>query len=130
MDTVAIVDRSSKGLVRFLDLQGKPISDPLTHWEEVVEVGLNQTGPTLERRIVWLDSNRDLYVSSTSVTRQPPKRLAAQVASFAWVATADVLAAVVDGALLVWHSVAALNIDSDLASLVQARNHPPQCPSA
>lgn len=62
-DTVALVDRSSKGLIRFLDLQGKPMSDPLVHWEEVVEVALNQTGPTLERRLVWLDSNHDLCVA-------------------------------------------------------------------
>lgn len=73
-DTVALADRASKGAIRLLDLQGRPVSEPIVHWEEVAEVALNQTGPALERRIAWLDSNRDLCACRRSSLALPCAR--------------------------------------------------------
>ena len=43
---------------------GKPLGDgrPYTHRQEVVEVALEQTGPSHERKLAVIDKNRDLYL--------------------------------------------------------------------
>ena len=35
---------------------------PYTHRQEVLEVALEQTGPSHERRLAVIDKNRDLYL--------------------------------------------------------------------
>ena len=49
---------------------GKPLGDgrPYTHRQEVLEVALEQTGPSHERRLAVIDKNRDLYLVRCGTT--------------------------------------------------------------
>ena len=119
-DAIAVVDRSTRGAVRVLDTQqGKQVGDTLVHTEDLAALALSQTGPASERRLVYLDSSRDLFI--TSILRHAPVRLAAQVVSFQWAPGADSVAASSDGALTVWHGAGALFVDADLAPLVKTQ---------
>lgn len=86
-DTVAVLDRSDGKSVLLLDpANGKPAGDAkITHsvqtphpypslllpqatldWQqEIVELGLDQTGPAGERRLAFIDKNADLFIAAT-----------------------------------------------------------------
>jgi hypothetical protein len=42
---------------------GKPLADPLKHDTEIVEIALNQSGLAGDRRVTFVDRNRDLYIA-------------------------------------------------------------------
>uniref|UniRef100_H2T232 Intraflagellar transport 80 homolog (Chlamydomonas) n=1 Tax=Takifugu rubripes TaxID=31033 RepID=H2T232_TAKRU len=65
-DTVAIRDKSDEKVILLFDaLTGKPLGDgkPLTHKLEMLEIALDQCGPSAERKIAFIDKNRDLHLA-------------------------------------------------------------------
>lgn len=74
-DTVVILDKADGKTIRCFDANtARHISD-ITHHMDVVEIAVSQyaTG-TAERKVVFIDSNRDMYI--TPVLRQHQVRFA------------------------------------------------------
>jgi len=122
-DSLAIIDHSDNKMIRVMDLQtGKEVGKPVQHALEVVSVGLNRWAGTAakERKCVFQDKNRDLYicpVGQGAVGKEVlPIKLGTMCDSAMWSADTDMLAAVMDGKLVVWYYPNVVFVDRDLAS--------------
>lgn len=114
-DALAHVDRTNPRTVRFVDVSGgKPIGTEVVHPLEMTVVRLNQTGSTVDRRVAFVDRNRDLHVATmlTGATR----KFTSMVDSARWSASSDMLAATADEKLAVWYYPDAAFVDRDLAA--------------
>ncbi|XP_056139215.1 intraflagellar transport protein 80 homolog [Lampris incognitus] len=118
-DTLAIRDKSNeKGIFLFDALTGKPLSDgkPLTHKLEVVEIALDQFGPSNERKIALIDKNRDLYLTPVSRLGREHKicKIGTMVHTMKWNEAANILCGIQENQLTVWYYPTAVFIDKDL----------------
>ncbi|CAB1443243.1 unnamed protein product, partial [Pleuronectes platessa] len=118
-DTIAIRDQSDEKIVFLFDaLSGKPLDDgkPLTHKLEVVEIALNQCGPSAERKIAFIDKNRDLYLTPVRHLGREPKicKIGSMVHSMAWNDTASLLCGIQDKQLTVWYYPSVVFTDKEL----------------
>nr|XP_019943475.1 PREDICTED: intraflagellar transport protein 80 homolog isoform X1 [Paralichthys olivaceus] len=118
-DTIAIRDQSDEKVIFLFDaLSGKPLDDgkPLTHKLEVVEIALDQCGPSTERKIAFIDKNRDLYLTSVRHLGREPKicKIGSMVHSMAWNDTANILCGIQDKQLTVWYYPSVVFTDKEL----------------
>nr|XP_057935120.1 intraflagellar transport protein 80 homolog isoform X1 [Doryrhamphus excisus]XP_057935121.1 intraflagellar transport protein 80 homolog isoform X1 [Doryrhamphus excisus] len=120
-DTVAIRDKSDEKVILLFDaLTGKPLGDGkcLTHKMEVVEIALDQCGPSTERKIALIDKNRDLYLTSVRYLGREPKicKIGSMIHSMAWNNAANILCGVQDNQFTVWYYPNTVFIDKELLS--------------
>ncbi|KAG8001959.1 Intraflagellar transport protein 80-like protein [Nibea albiflora] len=118
-DTIAIRDKSDEKVILLFDaLTGKALGDgkPLTHKLEVVEIALDQCGPSTERKIALIDKNRDLYLTPARHLGREPKicKIGSMVHCMAWNDGANILCGVQDNQLTVWYYPSAVFTDKDL----------------
>lgn len=58
-------------VVRFLDINsGKPVGDMMRLPLDVVEISLNQLGTFADQKLVFVDSNHDLFITPINVRFQ------------------------------------------------------------
>ncbi|RLN75163.1 hypothetical protein BBJ28_00011179 [Nothophytophthora sp. Chile5] len=101
VDTLAILDHSDRKTVRFFDVStGKQLPVVLTHSLEILELSLSHFGPTEDRKLFFIDRNRDLYLAR--VAAKGSFKLHAQVDSAAWNDSSELLIAIADAKLLTW----------------------------
>merc|ERR1712093_530860 len=101
-DVVAIIDRANPKTVRLFDTaNGKELCEPFMHQLDIMEVALAQGGLGSERKLAILDRNRDLYI--TPVHRNQMVKLGSMVDTVMWHSKSDMLAAVMDGKLVIWY---------------------------
>ncbi|XP_071377336.1 intraflagellar transport protein 80 homolog [Centroberyx affinis] len=118
-DTIAIRDKSDEKVVFLFDaLTGKALGDgkPLTHKLEVVEIALDQCGPSNERKIALIDKNRDLYLTSVRRLGREHKicKIGTMVHTMAWNDTANILCGIQDNQFTVWYYPSAVFTDKEL----------------
>ncbi|XP_035384263.1 intraflagellar transport protein 80 homolog isoform X2 [Electrophorus electricus] len=118
-DTIAIRGKSDEKVVYLFDAQtGKALGDgkPLVHKMEVMEVALDQCGPSSERKIALIDKNRDLYV--LAVRRlgrdQTLHKLGTMVHTMAWNDSANILCGIQDAQFTVWYYPNVVFVDKGL----------------
>uniref|UniRef100_A0A1A8JRP5 Intraflagellar transport 80 homolog n=1 Tax=Nothobranchius kuhntae TaxID=321403 RepID=A0A1A8JRP5_NOTKU len=118
-DTVAIRDQNEEKVILFFDIMsGKSVGDgkPVTHKLEVVEIALDQCGPSSERKIAFIDKNRDLYLTSVRHLRKEPKvcKIGSMVHSMAWNDSANILCGIQDHQFTVWYDPGVVFTDKEL----------------
>lgn len=118
-DTIAVRDKSEEKVIFLFDvLTGKALGDgkPLTHKLEVVEIALDQCGPSSERKIALIDKNRDLYLSPVRRLGREPNicKIGALVHTMAWNDAANVLCGVQDNQFTVWYCPSVVFTDKEL----------------
>ena len=117
-DTLVVLDKADQGKssIRFFETsQGKPIGEPITHVMDIVSIATNHFGSQPDRRVVFIDRNRDLYI--TPVLSPAVVRLSSMVDTVSWnTDDCDMLCAVADSKLVVWHYPNAVYVDRDLVS--------------
>lgn len=118
-DTIAIRDKSDEKVVLLFEaLTGKVLNDGnhLSHKLEVVEIALDQCGPSAERKIALIDKNRDLYLTSVRHLGREPKicKIGNMVHSMAWNDAANVLCGIQDTQLTVWYYPSVVFTDKEL----------------
>ncbi|XP_076002159.1 intraflagellar transport protein 80 homolog [Genypterus blacodes] len=118
-DTMAIRDKSDEKVIFLFDaLTGKALGDgkPLTHKLEVVEIALDQCGPSTERKIALIDKNRDLYLTSVRHLGREPKicKIGNMLHSVAWNDAANILCGIQDNQFTVWYNPSAVFVDKEL----------------
>ena len=89
----------------------------ITHKLDILEICMNQCGLATQRKIVYLDKNRDLYISSIHKPR--PVKIGSMVQSAMWNDKTDILAAIMDSTFTVWLYPAAIFFDRDLINLTK-----------
>ncbi|XP_067400735.1 intraflagellar transport protein 80 homolog isoform X3 [Emydura macquarii macquarii] len=112
-DTLAIKDKTDEKA-----LSGKPLGDgkPLTHKTEITEIALDQKGLTNERKIAFIDKNRDLYITSVKRFGKEQKviKIGTMAHTLAWNDTSNILCGLQDTRFSVWYYPNTVYVDKDL----------------
>jgi len=124
-DILAIIDTSNSKIVKFFEVQsGKPSNFTLEHSLDITDINLNKSDIASERKIAFIDSNKDLFLSPTY--KRDIIKLAAMADSFLWNDKNDTLAAIADGRLLSWYYPNAIYVDKDLMDLAKVVKELPE----
>ncbi|XP_030071802.1 intraflagellar transport protein 80 homolog [Microcaecilia unicolor] len=120
-DTIAIKDKADEKLIYLFEaLTGKPVGDgkPLTHKIEIVEIALDQKGLTNERKIAFIDKNRDLYITAVRRFGKEERviKIGTMVHALAWSDTSNILCGLQDTRFTVWYYPNVIYVDKDLLS--------------
>uniref|UniRef100_A0A6I8NS05 Intraflagellar transport 80 n=1 Tax=Ornithorhynchus anatinus TaxID=9258 RepID=A0A6I8NS05_ORNAN len=118
-DTVAVRDKADEKVVfLFETLTGKPLGDGklISHKNEIMEIALDQRGLTSERKIAFIDKNRDLYITSVKRFGKEEKiiKLGTMVHTLAWSDTCNILCGLQDTRLTVWYYPNTVYVDRDI----------------
>ncbi|XP_062833582.1 intraflagellar transport protein 80 homolog isoform X2 [Anolis carolinensis] len=118
-DTLAVRDKSDEKVIYLFDpLSGKPLGDgkPLSHKTEIMEIALDQKGHTNERKIAFIDKNRDLYITSVKRFGKEQKviKIGTMVHTLAWNDTCNILCGLQDTRFTVWYYPNVVYVDKDL----------------
>ena len=119
-DTVAVRDPIDPKKVLFYDaINGKAHGDlTVTHHMEVQDITLSQYGAQSERKLAFIDKNRDLFLISVHKNLGTQK-IGTMVADARWNDTTDTLAALADGRLVTWYYPSAVFVDRELMSKIK-----------
>uniref|UniRef100_A0A8B9FWK3 Intraflagellar transport 80 n=1 Tax=Amazona collaria TaxID=241587 RepID=A0A8B9FWK3_9PSIT len=118
-DTLAVKDKADEKVIYIFEaLSGKPLGDgkPLAHKTEIVEIALDQKGLTSERKIAFIDKNRDLYITSVKRFGKEQKivKIGTMVQTLAWNDTSNILCGIQDTRFTVWYYPNTVYVDKDL----------------
>ncbi|NXC47694.1 IFT80 protein, partial [Penelope pileata] len=118
-DTLAVKDKADEKVIYIFDaVSGKPLGDgkPLTHKTEIVEIALDQKGLTNERKIAFIDKNRDLYITSVKRFGKEQKivKIGTMVQTLAWNDTSNLLCGIQGTRFTVWYYPNTVYVDKDL----------------
>lgn len=115
-----MIDPSNPKLVKIFDIMsGKPTNVPMEHSTEILEMDLNQVEMSSERKMCFIDSNRDMFL--TSVHKPEILKICNMVDSFQWNDNNDMLTALSDGKLKTWFYPNAIYVDRDLMNKAMAQ---------
>mmetsp|Transcript_12473 Transcript_12473/g.33372 ORF Transcript_12473/g.33372 Transcript_12473/m.33372 type:complete len:742 (-) Transcript_12473:178-2403(-) len=118
-DCVAVIDKTDPKFIRCINaITGKPLGDPVKHVLEVIEVHLSQSGGPNDRKVAFIDRNKDLYISPA--TRPQPVKLGTMVETVCWNDTTEILAAILDQKFSVWYYPNVAYVDRELLSRTRA----------
>lgn len=122
-DILAIVDNNKKksiNTVKLFDINtGNPFGETvIQHPMEYVEIALDQCSNTMERKLAFIDRNRDLYICNLRTNEK--HKLATMVDSMKWNDQSDMLAAISDGKFIVWYYPTIVFVDIDLLPMTQS----------
>ena len=112
-DVLAVIDPSNPKFVRVFDIQsGKDTNTPIEHSTEIIEMDLNQVEMSSERKMCFIDSNRDMFLSM--VHKPELNKICNMVDSFQWNDNNDMLTALTDGHLKTWFYPNTIYVDREL----------------
>uniref|UniRef100_A0A0X3PK13 Uncharacterized protein n=2 Tax=Schistocephalus solidus TaxID=70667 RepID=A0A0X3PK13_SCHSO len=121
-ETMAVRDVADEKVVNLYEVApAKPIGDgkPIVHSAEVLSLGLNQKGVAVDRRLVLLDKNKDLFLYQVRIygRGRAVTKLCSMVSTFLWSETDNFLAAAQNDKLTVWYYPTLAFIDKELLPL-------------
>ena len=80
---MAVIDPSKPNTVKVFDIMsGKVTDSQIEHSTEIIQMDLNQVAMSSERKIAFVDSNKDLLISQIIRTKEPPIKISNMVDSF------------------------------------------------
>lgn len=95
-DVLALIDPANPKIVRVFDIMsGKPSNVTIEHSTEIIEMEVNQVEMSSERKMAFIDSNRDMFL--TMVHKPEILKISSIVDSFQWNDGNDMLASISDG---------------------------------
>ncbi|XP_062355287.1 intraflagellar transport protein 80 homolog [Cinclus cinclus] len=118
-DTLAVKDKADERVIYLFEaLSGRPLGDgkPLTHKTEIVEIALDQKGLISERKIAFIDKNRDLFITSVKRFGKEQKivKIGTMVQSLAWNDNSNILCGIQNSKFTVWYYPNTVYVDKDL----------------
>lgn len=125
-DVIAVVETSNPKIVKFYEIAtGKPQNFMVEHSLPIIEIDLNQVEQSLERKIAFLDVNRDLYLTTVHKTEKNNK-ITTICDSFQWHDKHDVLASIADSKLTTFFYPTVSFIDNSLFTLTNSVKEVPE----
>ncbi|KAI9103258.1 WD40-repeat-containing domain protein [Phlyctochytrium arcticum] len=118
-DILVLKDKADeKAIFIFETMTGRPLgTGQIKHTVDVAELGLNQSSSSVDRQLVLVDKNRDMFI--TTVIRPELKKLGTMVETFSWNSDNDLLVAMMDYKLVVWYYPNAIFVDEDIVPLTR-----------
>lgn len=114
-DTIAVIDHRDGKCIRVFDAQsGKEMGKPFQHTVEVAAVLLDQSGPTLDRCLAFVDKNRDLNVMMVRRSLRQTEKLATMVTDAMWHEQHHMLATLQEARLSLWLYPTCAFVDQDM----------------
>ncbi|KAK7820931.1 hypothetical protein U0070_025989 [Myodes glareolus] len=118
-DTVAVKDKADEKIIFLFEAStGKPLGDGklLSHKNEISEIALDQKGLTNDRKIAFIDKNRDLYITSVKRFGKEEQiiKLGTMVHTLAWCDTCNILCGLQDTRFTVWYYPNTIYVDRDI----------------
>lgn len=85
---------------------------------EIVELALDQAGTANERKLAFIDKNRDLYLTNvrTIGLQRKINKLGSNISSFVWNDAYNMLAAIADSRFTIWYYPSIVYVDKNLLS--------------
>ena len=118
-DVLALIDPMKPKIVRVFDIMsGKPAAAQIEHSTDIIEMDLNQIEMSSERKMCFVDSNRDMFL--TLVHKPETHKISNMVDSFRWNESNDMLSAIADGKQITWFYPNAIYVDKDLMQKAKA----------
>ncbi|KAJ0407537.1 hypothetical protein P43SY_006855 [Pythium insidiosum] len=112
-DTLSLLDHTDRKTIRSFDIYtGKQLPVALTHALEIHELALSHYGPVEDRKVFFIDRNRDLYISR--VAQKGSHKFLAQVDTAAWNDSSEILIAIADAKLVMWSYPNMVHVDKTL----------------
>jgi intraflagellar transport protein 80 len=112
-DVLALIDPVSPKTVRIFDIMsGKLEATQIEHSTDIMEMELNQIEMASERKMCFVDSNRDMFL--TLVHKPEIHKIQNMVDSFQWNDLTDMLSAIADSKNVTWFYPNAVFVDKDL----------------
>uniref|UniRef100_A0A5F8AG74 Intraflagellar transport 80 n=2 Tax=Macaca TaxID=9539 RepID=A0A5F8AG74_MACMU len=118
-DTIAIRDKADEKIIFLFEAStGKPLGDGkfLSHKNEILEIALDQKGLTNDRKIAFIDKNRDLCITSVKRFGKEEQiiKLGTMVHTLAWNDTCNILCGLQDTRFIVWYYPNTVYVDRDI----------------
>ncbi|CBH16721.1 hypothetical protein, conserved [Trypanosoma brucei gambiense DAL972] len=104
-DTVAIRNPADPRKILFFDTtNGKAMEDAtITHHLDVISLELSQHGELSERKIAFVDRNRDMHFGAVHRKVGAAQKISTMTSSLAWHGEHEILVAIADGRLTTWY---------------------------
>lgn len=100
-------------MVKVFDIMsGRSTDTHIEHTTEILEMDVNQVEMSSERKMCFIDTNRDMFLSM--VHKPEVMKISNMVDSFKWNDNNDMLTALSDGKLKTWFYPNAIYVDKDL----------------
>ena len=113
-DILAVIEGTNNKLIKFFEISsGKPINFTLEHTINIMEINLNQTEQSLERKVAFVDANRDLYLAPIHKSDKNAK-MGAICDSFMWHERLDILTSISDSKLNTYFYPNVVYVDKNL----------------
>lgn len=114
-DTVALRNpANAKNILFFEATNGKPIDDAsIVHHLDVLSVSLSQPGTLFQRKVAYVDRNRDMFLAIVR-HKESRQKISSMVSSVLWHGIHETLSAIADSRLIVWYYPSILFLDTDL----------------
>ena len=114
-DVLAVVDPSNPKQVKVFDItSGRLMGSAIEHSTEIIQMELNQVSMASERKMAFIDANKDLMLKLVHKADDTPTKVGNMVDSFAWNDANDMLTGLCDGQLKCWYYPNAIYVDKDL----------------
>ncbi|EGW14558.1 Intraflagellar transport protein 80-like [Cricetulus griseus] len=118
-DTIAIKDKADEKIIFLFEAStGKPLGDGklLSHKNEISEIALDQKGLTNDRKIAFIDKNRDLYITSVKRFGKEEQiiKLGTMVHTLAWCDSCNILCGLQDTRFTVWYYPNTIYVDREI----------------
>jgi intraflagellar transport protein 80 len=115
-DTIAVLDKSDGKKILLFDVEtGRPLAINVTHSIEIVELAISQFQKGADRGLMFIDRNRDMYVSP--IGKFTPYKLHTQVDSAAWNDDSDMLMCLSDAKVFSWYFPMGIFVDKELLQI-------------
>ncbi|XP_030758483.1 intraflagellar transport protein 80 homolog isoform X1 [Sitophilus oryzae] len=106
-DTLAVRDVNDQKSIHIIDLSNNRYTNEssvlIQHSAPVIQIALDQQGPSSCRTLAVLDKSRDLYIVQVRTTSRSFSKLGRKIDSFKWNSNINILAAIQDAQLIVWY---------------------------
>lgn len=100
-DILAVLAPNAPKTIRLYDLaSGKSLNHTIEHSMDILEIALNQSDLSKDRKICFIDSNKDLYITNVYTNRIV--KMINMCDSFSWNDSNDMLCAIADDKFYSW----------------------------
>ena len=114
-DILAVVDPSNPKHVKIFDIKsGNAMTNSIDHSTEILEMDLNQNSMSNERKMIFVDSNKDIFITMINNPGDTPQKFCNMVDSFSWNDANDMIAVLSDGKLKTWFYPNCMYCDKEL----------------
>jgi intraflagellar transport protein 80 len=112
-DILAVLSQNAPKTIKIYDItSGKPLNHQLDHSMDIIELALNQSDLSRDRKVCFIDSNKDLYISNVYSIKIA--KIMNMCDTFSWNDSNDMLCAIADEKFYTWVYPNAIYLDKEI----------------